>query len=215
MRLAIIIPAYNEAATISAVVSGARTLGDVIVVNDGSKDDTAALAVASGATVVNLAGNSGYEAALGAGFAQAMTRNYDLAMTMDADGQHRLSSAQQLLHALDSADVVVGTRRNMQRASEWLAGWVGTLMWQVPDPFSGLKLYRLATCSNLAPFDTYHLAGAEMMVRAHRANLKLICVCIHTDERADEPRFDSRFRANWRLLRATAALIGLSWGMLR
>lgn len=215
MKLAVIIPAYNEAATISTVVRGARTLGDVIVVNDGSRDETAALAVASGATIVNLPGNSGYEAALGAGFAEALARNYDLALTMDADGQHRLASAQQLLNALVSADVVIGTRRTMQRPSEWLAGWIGAHMWQVPDPFSGLKLYRMATCKQLAPFDSYRLAGAEMTVRAHRINLKLVCVSIDTDERADAPRFDSRFRANWRLLRATAALIGLSWGLLR
>jgi len=213
--LAVVIPAYNEAATIAAVVAGARRLGDVIVVDDGSRDGTADLARGAGASVVSLGGNTGYEGALGAGVQHAIDQHYEFALTMDADGQHSVESAQALIASLGAADVAIGTRKKKQRAAEWVAGWIGALLWRIADPFSGLKLYRLPSCKALAPFDSYRLVGAEMFVRAHRAGLKLVAVPIHVDERADAPRFDTNWRANFRLARATLLLAAVDWGLLR
>ena len=103
--LAVVIPAYNEAETIAAVVVGARQFGDVIVVDDGSRDGTADLARGAGAIVVSLGGNTGYEGALGAGVQHAIDERYEFALTMDADGQHSVESARALISSLGAADV--------------------------------------------------------------------------------------------------------------
>lgn len=213
--LAIVIPAYNEAATIAGVVTQARSLGAVIVVDDGSRDGTARLARDAGAHVVSLGGNAGYEKALSAGVQVAIEGRFAFAMTMDADGQHDLASARALIEALGQADVAVGLRRRKQRIMEWLAGWIGCVLWRVSDPFSGLKLYRLETCGPLSPFDSRRLIGGEMFVRALRSGLKVVGVPIVTAQRVDSPRFDTNFRANIRLARATVLLIAIYLGIVR
>jgi len=213
--LAIVIPAYNEASTIGRVVTRAKSLGDVIVIDDGSRDDTARLALEAGANVVSLAGNSGYEAALSAGMQAAIDDGYDFVMTMDADGQHEVASARSLIDELGNADVAVGVRRQKQRLMEWTAGLIGYVLWGIADPFSGLKLYRVKTCRPLTPFDSRRLVGGEMFVRARRAGLKVVGVPIVTTRRADAPRFDTNYRANLRLARATAILVVIYLGIVR
>jgi glycosyltransferase involved in cell wall biosynthesis len=213
--LAVIIPAYNEAATIAGVVGHARCLGDVIVVDDGSSDETSHLARYAGAHVLALSGNTGYEGALNAGMQFVLSRDYDFAMTMDADGQHDVASARAVIKALGDADVAIGLRLRKQRLVEWCAGWIGTLLWGISDPFSGLKVYRLKSCRCLAPFDSRRLVGAEMFVRARGARLKVVGEPIVTVPRADAARFDTNWRANLRLARATALLIAIHWGMVR
>lgn len=211
----IVIPAYNEASTITGVVTRARSLGAVIVVDDGSHDGTPRLARQAGADVISLGGNSGYEAALSAGIQSAIGHGYDFAITMDADGQHEVVSAQALIEALGDADIAVGLRRKKQRAMEWAAGWIGSVLWGIADPFSGLKMYRLATCGCLPPFDTRRLVGGEMLVRARSAGLRVVGVPIDTLERVDAPRFDTNWRANLRLARATLLLVGIHFGIVR
>jgi len=140
--LAIVIPAFNEALTINDVVTKARALGHVIVVDDGSRDETARVAREAGAQVLSLAKNSGYEAALNAGFSLAFRDGHAFIMTMDADNQHNAESAKELFTALGDADIAIGIRRKKQRLMEVVGGWIGYLLWGISDPFSGLKIYR-------------------------------------------------------------------------
>jgi len=213
--LAVVIPAFNEATTIIEVVSEARQLGVVIVIDDGSEDATAELARSAGAIVLKMTNNTGYESALEAGVRYAVDEQYDFLLTMDADGQHRIESAQNLLAALGTADVAIGTRQKKARTAEWVAGWIGAFLWGVSDPFSGLKLYRLSTCAALLPFDRFRLCGGELLVRAHRNGLKIITVPIKVKPRADIPRFGANWRANYRLARAGLLMIAIDWGLLR
>ena len=213
--IAIIIPAYNEAATIATIVRNSVRIGHVIVVNDGSSDDTEVEAKAAGATVLTLPANQGYEGALTRGMQFAVANNFAFALTMDADGQHRMESGLQLIEAIDNCDVVIGIRQKKQRFAELIAGLIGSLLWGINDPFSGLKLYRLDSCKRLGSFDTRKLVGAEMFVRAHRNGLTLKATPIHTSKRADAPRFGSTLPANFRIFRATVLLVGISLGIIR
>ena len=212
---AIIIPAFNEAATITDVVRRASCIGKVIVVNDGSSDGTEIVAIAAGATVISLIGNPGYEGALTKGMQYAMENHFSFAMTMDADGQHPIEAALNLIDSIQDSDVAIGVRQKKQRMAEFVAGWIGALLWGIKDPFSGLKLYRLDSCKKLGNFDTRRLVGAEMFVRAHLNNLVLKAIPIQTLERADAPRFGSTLSANLRIVRATVLLVAMNWGIIR
>jgi glycosyltransferase involved in cell wall biosynthesis len=109
----IVIPAYNEETTIAQVVREAVRAADlVVVVDDGSRDGSAALAREAGAVVVRHAVNRGLGGALGTGIAAAIKLGADAVVTMDADGQHRAVDAGRLFERLARGDVdfVIGSR---------------------------------------------------------------------------------------------------------
>ena len=111
---AIIIPAYNEAGRIGATISGIRksTDADIIVVSDGSADNTADEAKAAGALVIELPFNLGYGAALQTGYKYALKKGYEFAVQMDADGQHDPAYILPLVNEVrsGSVDVAIGSR---------------------------------------------------------------------------------------------------------
>jgi len=107
------IPAYNEADTVGDVVRAARDPAvDVLVVDDGSDDRTAAAAAEAGATVIQHAENRGYGAALGTLFSSAHEHGVDHLVVIDADGQHDPADALGLVEAQRSSDgdIVIGSR---------------------------------------------------------------------------------------------------------
>lgn len=109
----IVVPAWNEAATVGATVREIRAaLPDVavLVVSDGSTDRTAAEAGAAGALVLELPFNLGVGGAMRAGFRYAVRNGYDVAVQVDADGQHDPTAVPELLAELDRADIVIGAR---------------------------------------------------------------------------------------------------------
>ncbi len=109
----IVIPAYNEEATIAQVVREAVQVADVVVVvDDGSRDQSAALAKQAGALVVRHAVNRGLGGALGTGIAAAVKLGATAIVTMDADGQHRAEDARRVLVRVEQGDVdfVIGSR---------------------------------------------------------------------------------------------------------
>jgi glycosyltransferase involved in cell wall biosynthesis len=113
-RTLIIIPAYDEEQSLPGVLRDLRRRHadlDVLVVDDGSRDRTAAVAAAEGAVVASLPFNLGIGGALRTGFRYAVRHGYDRAVQFDADGQHDPDELETLLLELDrGADMVVGSR---------------------------------------------------------------------------------------------------------
>lgn len=113
MRVLVIVPAWNEAASVGDVVADLVVAGyDVLVVDDGSTDETRRLAVDAGATVASLPFNLGVGAALRCGFKYAVRHGYDTVVQCDADGQHPVGHISNLLDeaALGEADMLIGSR---------------------------------------------------------------------------------------------------------
>ncbi len=117
MKLLIIIPAYNEAQVIAQTIGDIqkKTVSikpDILVVDDGSSDNTAQVAQSSGALLVRHPFNRGLGGAIATGLEFARRYNYDLALTFDADGQHDPSDIMPALQPIldKKADIVIGTR---------------------------------------------------------------------------------------------------------
>jgi polyprenyl-phospho-N-acetylgalactosaminyl synthase len=109
----VVIAAYNEGAVISRVVADVRHAGyPLVVVDDGSRDDTAEIAAAAGAEVVRHPFNLGQGAALQTGIDHALANGAEFVVTFDADGQHRVSEIPRLTDALirERADFALGSR---------------------------------------------------------------------------------------------------------
>ncbi|MBF0497094.1 MAG: glycosyltransferase family 2 protein [Deltaproteobacteria bacterium] len=113
-RTLIIIPAYNEGQSIAPVIDNIRRdfpQGDILVVNDGSRDDTSEVAHQKTAFVLDLPYNSGIGAAVQTGFLFAFRNGYEVAIQVDGDGQHPANEIHKLTEALDEGwDVAIGSR---------------------------------------------------------------------------------------------------------
>lgn len=114
MKILIIIPAYNEAETIVNVIKEIQKYKklDIVVVNDGSKDMTSYLARNMNVNVIDHTINKGIGAAMKTGFRYAAKNNYDIAVQVDADGQHDISMLKELISMVCEGkyDVVIGSR---------------------------------------------------------------------------------------------------------
>jgi len=112
-RALVIMPAWNEAESVGATVREVLAQPasyDVLVVNDGSTDATAAAAAAAGAQVLELPFNIGVGGAMRAGFKYAQRHGYDAVIQVDADGQHDPKDIQRVLDGLAHADISIGAR---------------------------------------------------------------------------------------------------------
>jgi glycosyltransferase involved in cell wall biosynthesis len=186
--VAALIPAYDAAATVGDVVRGVRAhVARVVVVDDGSRDGTAAAAVAAGAEVVRHAGNRGKGAALLTGLAHLGDAGVARALTLDADGQHLAAEVPALLAAADAAPgaLVVGVRRKAGhtiRAANRFGNWVADRLMtaiagrSLPDTQSGFRVYPVAATLALGARGERFDFETEILLRAARAGMPLVGV---------------------------------------
>ena len=156
LKACVLVPAYNEARNIGPLVREIRDYcPDVIVIDDGSADETSPVAAAAGATVLPHVRNQGKGMALQTGFDYAREHGYDLAITMDADGQHAPSDIPAFLKAYERthSPVLVGNRmgdiarmpRLRRFVNRYMSSLLSRLMGQhVPDTQCGFRIYHRA-----------------------------------------------------------------------
>ena len=185
-----LIPGYEEGPRIADVVERARVYLPVVVVDDGSTDDTTARAGAAGATVLRQVPNAGKGAALRAGFRHALDDGAEAVVTLDADGQHDPAEIPRFLAAFEDGrpELVVGRRDfsempPVRRLSNTLGGWVfsAAVGRRVADNQSGYRLIgrRLMTAlldSDVSGFEF----EVEMIARCIALGLPMAEVPITT-----------------------------------
>lgn len=192
-RVCVVIPAYNEATVIGEVVKSAREVFlkskkaydiDIVVVNDGSKDETANEAKKGGAIVINHILNSGAGSATLTGLAYARQHNYDIAATMDADGQHAPDDVLEGIKSIDqgNADLLIGSRlidsRGMSKIK--VLGNKGLSLFtyllfgiNVTDSQSGLRIFSKRAIDGLQWKSTGYEFCSEMIWRAKQARMNV------------------------------------------
>lgn len=182
----------------------ASEYGAVLVVDDGSVDKTGEVAAATGATVVRLEENRGYDNALQAGFESASGLGVDAIVTFDADGEHRPEALRQVIQALrsDKVDMVIGVRDRIPRFSEVLFNMYTRFRFNVPDIVCGLKGYRLSLYQRHGCFDNDRSIGTQLALWGLRNKVPYSLVAVKTGKRADSPRLGAFLRGNYVILRA-------------
>ena len=187
MRTLLIIPAFNEAACIGAVVAGVRQhfSGDIAVIDDGSEDDTGQVAHEVGAVVLRHSCNLGIGAAVQTGFLYALREGYDLVVRQDGDGQHDAAQIPRLLELLerDEADIVVGSRflaregyqsTLVRRIGIFILGIVSSLVGtRITDPTSGYWAVNRRALKVLARSQPDDYPETEALVLASRAGCRV------------------------------------------
>jgi len=209
VSMVVVIPALNEGKTIAEIVKKACVYFPVIVVDDGSDDNTSKIASASGATVVELQNNMGVDFALASGFKAAIELGYQAVITIDADGQHdpllipKISSP--VLAGI--ADICHSDRDSYQRWSERLLRAYSKRMHGYGDILSGLKAFRLDIYSLNPELVSKDTMGTAIPWLAYASNMRISEVRISTFDRRDRPRIGGIIIGNYRVCKALIRLI--------
>jgi glycosyltransferase involved in cell wall biosynthesis len=202
-RVGIVIPAFNEGSSIGAIVQAVAKFGIPIVVDDGSTDNTAALASQHDSIVVRHEKNSGYDCALNTGFRKAYEMGLDFIITLDADGQHDPLLIRKFLDQICSgADMVLGIRNKKQRLSEILFSWYTTWRFGFRDPLCGMKAYRVEIYKALGYFDSYNSIGTELMLYAALKGYEVRQIDFDVKSRNGSSKFGSMLLGNYKIFRA-------------
>lgn len=150
MKFSIVVPAFNEFQSVRTTATelvARYPEAEVIIVDDGSTDGTAAALEGSGARVLTHSRNRGYGASLKTGLRAA---SHDVIVFCDADGQHDPADIDRLLQAMEGASMVVGARRKRLHSrlwrmpGKWFLGWMASYLTRtaIPDLNSGLRAIR-------------------------------------------------------------------------
>lgn len=188
-RVALVVPAYNEGSVIGDVITGLNKTFqksaydyEIVVVNDGSRDDTSAEARRAGAKVIDHILNTGSGGATATGLSYAYQNGFDIATTSDADGQH---DPEDVLKGIDTllrtnVDLLIGSRlinkEGMSRVkvlgNRGLSTITNVLFGiRVTDSQSGLRVFSRKALSNLKWTTSGYEFCSEMLWRAKQINL--------------------------------------------
>jgi glycosyltransferase involved in cell wall biosynthesis len=188
-RTCVIVPAYQAAASLGAVIDDlAETLScertSILVVDDGSTDDTATIAAKAGAHVVRERVNRGKGVALVRGLEEARSLKFEVALTVDADGQHPARSAAELLRASsDPRDLVLGVRDLVKdgappknRFSNGVSNFFLSAFSGRPlrDTQCGLRRYPVETTLALGGRAAGYAFEAEILLRAIAGGVRIV-----------------------------------------
>lgn len=191
-KVCILIPAFNEAKMIGKVVGDAvKTFKkepykvSIVVIDDGSHDKTASLAKKAGAIVIDHILNTGAGGATATGLAFAKKMGFDIAVTMDADGQHHIGDVVagiKLILKRDSADLIIGSRLINTEGMSFVKivgnkglGMITRVLFgvNVSDSQSGLRLFSRHAIENLRWESSGYEFCSEMLWRAKQQKMKV------------------------------------------
>ncbi|MCW2739018.1 glycosyltransferase family 2 protein [Nocardioides sp.] len=223
-RVLIIVPAWNEQDAIVGTITEIRACvpdADLLVIDDGSRDFTVDRARAAGATVCPLPFNLGVGGAMRTGYRYALRHGYDVAVQIDADGQHDPRYLADLLERLDTADVVIGARFATPDDPYKVRGprrWAMVLLASVLSRLARTRLtdvtsgFRVSNRRAIAVFATHYPAEylgdtVESLVIAARAGCSITQVPVTMRARVAGRASHSPVKAAIYLCRAIVALI--------
>ncbi|MBI2971254.1 MAG: glycosyltransferase family 2 protein [Candidatus Aenigmarchaeota archaeon] len=183
MKASVIVPAYNEGKRIAALLSRMPRGYEVVVVDDGSADNTAEEAQRCRAKVVRLPKNMGKANACLEGMRHS---THEYCVFIDGDGQHRPEDIPRIISALQSADIVIGSR-NMKtvplhrRLANWYASKAASFATgrHFPDVLSGFRGVRKSPFSNLTFKKSGYFFESEMAIEAAKHGLSVSSVPVN------------------------------------
>ncbi len=193
MKTCIIIPSYNESNTIAGLISQVQSLKlGLVVIDDGSTDNTAVIAEKNGAVVIRNARNQGKGASLIRGFEYCLKNNFDAAITMDGDGQHLPEDIPNFISLAEKKEeigIIIGNRmfnrRNMpfirvmtNKFMSWLLSRI--IRQKIHDSQCGFRLIKRKVLEELSLKTHKFEIESEIIIEAGRKGFKIESIPIQT-----------------------------------
>ena len=193
MKTLVVVPAYNEAESINLVINDLKEYfpeGDIIIINDGSSDETSRIARSYDVKVIDLPYNLGIGGAVQTGIKYALINNYDVAIQFDGDGQHMAKEIKHIVHEVrEGADMVIGSRfLNSTGYSMPLSRKIGSMVFssvmsltcgqKFTDTTSGFRAYTKKAIKLFSVYypDDYPEVEALIVAHKNRFNIKEVSV---------------------------------------
>ena len=224
MKTLIIIPAYNESGNIERVVKNLLSKNpqfDYVIINDGSKDNTAEICRKCGFNLIDLPVNLGLAGAFQTGMKYALLNDYDAAIQFDGDGQHRPEYIETMQNEMleSGADIVIGSRFVTEKKpfSPRMAGsrLISLLILlttgrHIKDPTSGMRLYGRKVLKEFADKPNY---GPEPDTLAYLLNRNCTVkeVQVIMDERIAGTSYLSFMSSLHYMLRICLSILFVQW----
>tara|TARA_Y100001970_G_scaffold293842_1_gene443734 strand:+ start:569 stop:1240 length:672 start_codon:yes stop_codon:yes gene_type:complete len=200
-KIIIIIPAKNEMKTIYEIVKKSKKIGKVLVVDDKSEDKTIYYAKKAGAIVIKTSQKNGYQAAILSGLKFAKKKKFYAAITMDADGQHKLSDLKKTKKFISQGyELVLGIRNLKGRFSEFIFNFITKKLSGISDVLCGLKGFRLDQIKFNDLNVDYFSICTFLPIYLKKNNAKTKQFKININNREDNSRFGSIFVGNIKIL---------------
>ena len=199
----IVIPAFNEENTIEKVILNSKVYGDVVIINDGSSDNTIKISKKHDVNIVNHKINQGYEASIFSGFQFAKNNKYKYVIFIDADGElpdQTLKKVKRLL--LDGHDIVTGIRDKKNRNLEMIFSFISLLFWRVNDPMCGLKGFNIENISNLSNKFTNNTFATEILFKLLKMKYSIIQFPIIVNKRENNSKVGNSIKVQFIILKA-------------
>ena len=210
MKVCLLLPAYNESKTIGQIIQeSSEFISEIVVIDDGSSDETAEIAVACSAVCLTNATNCGKGNALRKGFAYALKHGYELVFTMDGDGQHQPADIPRFLEHFDNTrpDILIGARETKdlrtpmplhRRVNNCFISYVGSKLCgqQVPDFQSGYRLIRAEVLRQIHLETERYEMESELLIKAGRLGFRIESLPIQT-RYGDEISYIKPLREIW------------------
>lgn len=199
MSICIIVPTHNESNTIQDLIMKIKERKyDVVVIDDGSTDNTAEEAKKSGAHIIRHGYNKGKGMSLREGFDYALKNNYDVVITMDGDGQHDPENLKNFIDkmATSKADIIIGNRMDKPKTmplarfitNKFMSYIISKICRQhIPDSQCGYRLIKTNVLKSIELLTTNFEIESEVLIAASRNNFRIESVPIKTiyrDERS-------------------------------
>jgi hypothetical protein len=145
LKIAILICSFNESRSVLRVIKEASRHGKVLLVNDGSTDNTEKIIKNLDIYKIKNKINEGYENCINKGLIFLKSKNYDYAITLDADGQHKISDLRKIITLINAKnyDFVITKRKNIKKLNEKILSKITKKKIGLSDILSGLKAYKL------------------------------------------------------------------------
>jgi glycosyltransferase involved in cell wall biosynthesis len=201
--VAVVMAAANESQTIGSVIDGVKKLSiadSLILVDDGSTDDTALIAGNLGCKVLRNDTRIGQTRSLRRGISASTT---DLVITIDADMDHMPSDIPKLLSSLDSqrADVVIGRRNRLPRTSEKIMSLMLRNITGINDTISGFRIITRRALEKVE-FDNDNTWGVLFLIKCAKKGLRIVEVPVETPPARQNARTGGKIRSNIKILKA-------------
>lgn len=192
MRTCVVIPTYNESKAIAGLITQIKKLGlEVVVVDDGSRDDTVKIVLASGVKVLRNEVNLGKGASLIKGYNFALSQGFDAVISIDGDGQHCPQDLMAFIQRAEnsSAAIIVGNRMSFIKAMPWLrvmtnrimSGLISLITKQnIPDTQCGFRLIKKEVLLKLNLSSAKYEIESEVLIKAARLGFKIDSIPIKT-----------------------------------